>query len=103
MVGAALAREVSVTVLLAVFGSKADVTAVARLVSGPEALGRTTMGTSTRLPPANVLRLQVTIPPLCEHVPCPGTAETNVTPAGSTLVRKIPVATEGPRLVTVTV
>ena len=30
MVGAALAREVSVTVLLAVFGSKADVTAVDR-------------------------------------------------------------------------
>src|SRR5262249_8229979 len=103
MVGEALACVTSVALLLAVFGSKAVVTTLARLVSWPDAEGRTTMRTSTREPPMIVPRVQLTTPEFCEQAPCVGDADTKTTPAGRVLVRSTAVASEGPRLVAVTV
>ncbi len=48
-------------------------------------------------------RLQLTTLPALAHVPWLAVADTKVTDPGSVFVNKMPVAGEGPRLVTVTV
>ena len=57
------------------------------------------------LAPAALARFpseQVTVPPDCEQLPWVGVAELNVTPAGSVSVTVIPVALDGPALLTPT-
>ena len=62
--------------LLDMFGSKAVVATLARLVSCPEAIGVARMVTLMATPPVRVPRLQLTVPPLCEQVPWLTVAET---------------------------
>jgi hypothetical protein len=47
--------------------------------------------------------LQVTVPLVCEQVPCDGVADWYVTPEGSVSVTVTPVALEGPRFWAVSV
>ena len=58
-----------------------------------------TMIETLALPPVEIEpRLQVTVPDACEHEPCDGVAETNVTPLGSVSVTVVLLAALGPAL-----
>src|SRR5437763_1620776 len=93
--------------LFAVFGSVVWVVTVALSVAVGDAadVGVTTMLIVTVAPLASVPRVAVTVPPDCRGVIPVGDAgaETNVTPAGSTLLKATPGALLGPLLVTLIV
>lgn len=80
----------------------ADVT-LAWLVIEPWAWGVTTIETVALAPLAIVPSGQVTTPADCEHVPCEGVAELNVTPAGSVSDSWTDVALDGPAFCAVSV
>ena len=88
--------------LLAVLGSPVAEITLAVLVSVPSACGVTLIETLAlpvliRLPSEHE-----TVPADCEQLPWVGVAEVNVTPGGSVSVRVMPVAVEGPALLTPT-
>ena len=92
----------SVEVLLALVTSNSAAWAEARLVREPAAVGVTTRVTVADAPLANPPSEHVTLPPDGLQPPWLGVADTNVTPAGSTLVKSTPLAADGPALLTVT-
>ena len=74
---------------------------LAVLVIEPVFWGRTLIVASAPPPLAIVPSGHVTVPLVCEHVPCEGIAESKVTPAGRVSVSCTPVAARGPALPTV--
>ena len=70
--------------------------------SVPTACGVTLIATVALAVLASVPSEQVTVPEACEQLPWLGVAETKVTPAGSVSVSVMPVALEGPALLTPT-
>src|SRR5262249_41745739 len=97
---------VVVTVLFKGLGSSVRLETVALFMIVPiaAAVGGTMMVTVTVALTFSVPMAAVTVPPDCAGGnPGPVAAETNVTPAGRTSVRVTPVASLGPRLVTVIV
>ncbi len=89
-------------VLLAGTGSGVVDDAVAVSVISPSIVVVTMMATVTAAPLAIVPTGHDTTPAACEQLPWLGTAETNVTEPGSVSVTTTPVASDGPRFVTVT-
>ena len=85
------------------FGSPVSEVTFAWFVIEPADCGVTLMETLALPAFARVPSEQVTVPPDCEQVPWDGVAELNVTPAGKVSVRVMPVALEGPALLTPTV
>jgi hypothetical protein len=82
--------------LFAEFGSLMLDEALAELVIDPVACGVTVICTLALAPFAIVPSGQVTVPAECEQLPCDGTAELNVTPAGSVSLMDTAGALEGP-------
>ena len=89
--------------LLAVFGSPVSDVTLAVFVIVPVDCGVTLIETLALAVFASVPIEQVTVPLACEQLPCEGVAETKVTPAGSVSVSVMPVALDGPALLTPTV
>lgn len=89
--------------LLALFGSPVEEVTLAVLVIVAAVCGVTLIETLALAAFASVPSEQVTVPDDCEQLPCEGVAELNVTPAGRVSVRVMPVALEGPALLTPTV
>jgi hypothetical protein len=87
-------------VLFAMFGSGARELTVAVVLATAGALGVPTTVAVAEAPDKRVPRLQVTVPPACEHVPCEATALENVTLAGSASVSTAPVVSLGPAFAT---
>ncbi len=86
--------------LLAVLGSPVSDVTFAWFVIEPTDWGVTLIVTVALAVLASVPSEQVTVPDACEQLPCVVVAELNVTPAGSVSVRVMPVALEGPALLT---
>ena len=92
---------VEVATLLARFGSVSFAFTLAVLVIVPVDLGVTTIVTLNTAATGNEPKSHIMVPPALPQVPCVGVAETKVTPGGRVSVMLIPVAAEGPPLVTV--
>jgi hypothetical protein len=76
----------ALALLLPVLGSLTFEATVAVFVIEPVACGRTTICTVAFAPFATVPSEHETVTPVCEHVPCDGVADSNVTLLGSVSV-----------------
>ena len=85
------------------FGSPVSEVTFAWFVIEPAVWGVTLIVTLALAAFASVPSEQVTVPPTASSVPCDGVAELKVTPAGSVSVKVMPVALDGPALLTPTV
>ncbi len=93
----------ALAVLFAELGSLMVDAALAWFVIDPVVVGVTLIWTLALAPFAIVPSGQVTVPADCEHVPCEGVADVNVTPAGSVSLRETLGAADGPAFWTPTV
>jgi len=102
-VGGAVTKASPVAVLLLSSGSISFPVTMALMVIVPmtEAPTSNCMVTVALVPMGRSPRLHSTIPPDSTQLPCVGSADTIVTPAGPALVSTTPDAYEGPLLVTV--
>ena len=92
---------VSMSELFARAGSDVVADTVAVSVISPSIVVVTTIVTVAVAPNGTTPSGQVTTPAACEQLPWLGVADTNVTDPGSVSVTTTPVASEGPRFVTV--
>ena len=100
---AGLTVVAALALLLALLGSVTPDEALAVFVIDPVDCGVTMIWTLALAPFAMVPSGQVTVPAACEHAPCEGVAETNVTPAGSESLSETVGALDGPEFWTPTV
>ena len=91
----------ALAVLLPEVGSLTLDATVAVLVIVPVDCGRPLIWIVALAPLPTVPSWHVTVPLVCEQVPCDGVAESKIIPAGSVSVTTVPVAARGPALPTV--